>query len=246
MTMITKKYKIAERVVEVSSLYEKVHSLCKGYEADGPADFSVITTEKDIDFEKQKTESEYAYEGLSTPDFSNGALEETAVYRKIGEKMPDYDTVIFHGSAIAVDGYGFLFTAKSGTGKSTHTELWRRLFGDRAVMINDDKPMLHVTENGITAYGTPYNGKHNLGNNIAVPLKAICILTRGEKNVIESINKAEAYPMLLQQVYRPQDPVQMAKTLKIVDKISAFVGLYHLSCNMDIEAAEVAYNGMKG
>jgi len=244
--MMTKKYKIAERVVEINSLYEKVHNYCRDYETDETADFSVSITPDDIVYEKQKTDSEYAYEGLPLPNFSDALLEETAVYRKIGEKMPDYDTIIFHGSVIAVEGQGFLFTAKSGTGKSTHTRLWREYLGEKAVMVNDDKPMLKITDNGVIAYGTPYNGKHHLGCNMSVPLKAICILTRGEKNSIVRIDKKEAYAMLLQQVYRPNDPVQMAKTLKLLDKMAENVGLYKLACNMDIEAAKVAYNGMKG
>ena len=244
--MMTKKYKIAERVVEINSLYEKVHNYCRDYETDETADFSVSITPDDIVYEKQKTDSEYAYEGLPLPNFSDALLEETAVYRKIGEKMPDYDTIIFHGSVIAVEGQGFLFTAKSGTGKSTHTRLWREYLGEKAVMVNDDKPMLKITDNGVIAYGTPYNGKHHLGCNMSVPLKAICILTRGEKNSIVRIDKKEAYAMLLQQVYRPNDPVQMAKTLKLLDRMAENVGLYKLACNMDIEAAKVAYNGMKG
>ena len=243
---MTKKYKIAERVVEINSLYEKVHNYCRDYETDETADFSVSITPDDIVYEKQKTDSEYAYEGLPLPNFSDALLEETAVYRKIGEKMPDYDTIIFHGSVIAVEGQGFLFTAKSGTGKSTHTRLWREYLGEKAVMVNDDKPMLKITDNGVIAYGTPYNGKHHLGCNMSVPLKAICILTRGEKNSIVRIDKKEAYAMLLQQVYRPNDPVQMAKTLKLLDRMAENVGLYKLACNMDIEAAEVAYNAMKG
>ena len=243
---MTKKYKIADKVIEVTSIYEKVHDYCKDYLTDEPADFSVCITREDIIKEKDKSDSEYAYEGKKSPDFSDTLLEETAVYRKIAEKMPDYDTFVFHGSVVAVDGQGYLFTAKSGTGKSTHTALWREYLGDKAVMINDDKPMLKITDSGVTAYGTPYNGKHRLGCNMSVPLKAICILTRGEKNSIVRIDKAEAYAMLLQQVYRPQDPLQMAKTLKLVDRLAANTELYKLACNMDIEAAEVAYNGMKG
>lgn len=244
--MMTKNYKMADTVIEVTSIYEKVHEYCKDYLTDEIADFSVCITPEDIVKEKDKSDSEYAYEGKTLPNFSDALLEETAVYRKIGEKMPNYDTVIFHGSIIAVDGQGFLFTAKSGTGKSTHTALWREYLGDKAVMVNDDKPMLKITDNGVIAYGTPYNGKHHLGCNMSVPLKAICIITRGEKNSIVRIDKSEAYAMLLQQVYRPQDPLQMAKTLKLVDKLAENVELYKLACNMDIEAAEVAYNGMKG
>lgn len=243
---MTKKYKMADKVIEVTSIYEKVHDYCRDYETDEQADFTVAITSDDIALEKKKSDSEYAYEGLPAPDFSDALLEETAVYRKIAEKMPAHDTIVFHGSVVAVDGQGYLFTAKSGTGKSTHTALWREYLGDKAVMVNDDKPMLKITDSGVTAYGTPYNGKHRLGCNMSVPLKVICILTRGEKNSIVRIDKAEAYAMLLQQVYRPQDPMQMAKTLKLVDRMAASVELYKLACNMNIEAAEVAYNAMKG
>lgn len=243
---MTKNYKIAEKVIEVTSIYERVHDYCKDYETDEKPDFSVTTTAEDIIYEKQKTYSEYAFEGKQSPNYSDDLLEETAVYRKIAEKMPQYDSFVFHGSVIAVDGQGFLFTAKSGTGKSTHTRLWREYLGDRAVMVNDDKPLISVHDNGIIVYGTPYNGKHHLGCNMSVPLKAICVITRGEKNNIVRIKKSEAYAMLLQQVYRPQDPLQMAKTLKLIDKMAESVELYKLACNMDIEAAKVAYNAMKG
>ena len=103
-----------------------------------------------------------------------------------------------------------------------------------------------MNEKGIIAYGTPYNGKHRLGNDIAVPLKAICILERADENRIEKIMKSSAYAMLLQQVYRPADPVGLSETLKLVDRMAEHTALYRLGCNMDISAAETAYNGMKG
>lgn len=243
--MISKRYKIADKVIEVSSIYEDVHEYCKDYAINEQSDFSVTITPEDIALEKQKSDSEYAYEGLPLPNFSDKLLEETAVYRKIAEIMPGYDTFVFHGSVIAVDGVGYLFTAKSGTGKSTHTRLWREYFGERAVMVNDDKPMLKVTGNGVFAYGTPYNGKHGLGTNISVPLKAICILTRGEENSIVRIDKSEAYPMLVQQVYRPQNSMQLMKTLDLVDTMAESVKLYKLVCNMEIEAAKIAFEGMQ-
>ena len=244
--MHTGTYKIADKMIEVVSIYEKVHNYCKDYAAVGRADFTVTTTQEDIDFETQRELRCAEREGRPPLDSPDDYREELAVYRKIAEKCPDWDTVLFHGSVIAVDGQGFLFTAKSGTGKSTHTRLWREYFGDKAVMVNDDKPLLKITDSGVTAYGTPYNGKHRLGCNMSVPLKAVCILTRGEKNSIVRIDKSEAYAMLLQQVYRPMKTLQMAKTLRLLDELAAKVELYRLACNMDIEAAEVAYNGMKG
>lgn len=242
--MITRKYKIADKVVEVNSIYDEVHEYCSDYQTDEPADYSVTTTQADIDFERQKSAREDEIEGIPIRHFSDSYLEELAVYRKIAEKMLDFDTVLFHGSVVAVDDVGYLFTAKSGTGKSTHTRLWREYFGDRAVMVNDDKPLLHIADT-VTAYGTPYNGKHRLGTNTSVPLKAICILTRSADNHIEPITREQAYTMLLQQVYRPAGMLKMAKTLELVDRLADSVKLYKLDCNMDISAAKIAFEGMQ-
>ena len=242
--MITRKYKIADKVVEVNSIYDEVHEYCSDYQTDEPADYSVTTTQADIDFERQKSAREDEVEGIPVRHFSDSYLEELAVYRKIAEKMLDFDTVLFHGSVVAVDDVGYLFTAKSGTGKSTHTRLWMEYFGDRAVMVNDDKPLLHIADT-VTAYGTPYNGKHRLDTNTSVPLKAICILTRSAENHIEPITREQAYTMLLQQVYRPADMLKMAKTLELVDRLAESVKLYRLGCNMDISAAQVAFEGMQ-
>ena len=239
------RYKIADKVVEVKSIYVEVHEYCADYLTDEPADYSITTTQADIDFERERSAREDEVEDIPIRHFSDSYLEELAVYRKIAEIMLDFDTVLFHGSVVAVDGVGYLFTAKSGTGKSTHTRLWREYFGDRAVMVNDDKPLLHIADSGVVAYGTPYNGKHRLGTNTSVPLKAICILTRSADNHIEPITREQAYTMLLQQVYRPADMLKMAKTLELVDRLADSVKLYRLGCNMDISAAKIAYEGMQ-
>lgn len=232
--MLTNKYEFAGKIVEVNSLNEAVHDFCAAYISEAPADFSVTTTQDDIEYERSRSEH---------PGFSDGYLEELAVYRKISEVMPTYDTILFHGSVIAVDGVAYLFTAASGTGKSTHVALWRKLFGDRAVMVNDDKPLLHIGD-VVTAYGTPYDGKHKLSNRISVPLKAICILERASENSIVPVSKSDAYAMLIQQAYRPNDVFALQKTLTLVDKMADKVGLFRLGCNMNIEAAKVAYDGM--
>ena len=234
--MFTGNYKFADKTVEVNSIFEKVHDYCKDYRTDDPADFSVTTNEADIDYEKSRSDLK---------NFSNDYYEELAVYRKICEKMPFYDTILFHGSIISVDGVAYAFAAPSGTGKSTHAALWRELFAERATMVNDDKPLLRVGE-CVTAYGTPYDGKHHISNKIAVPLKAICILERGEKNSIERVSAKEVYSVIVQQTYRPMDVAALGKTMGLIDMLTQKVELYRLHCNMDIEAAKVAYEGMNG
>jgi len=243
---MTGLYRIAGKCIAIHSLYEKVHEYCKGYETSGEPDFSVTISPEDIIFEREKSNREHEFENLPIPNFSEELLEVTAVYRKIADKMLDYNTFVFHGSVIAVENQAFLFTAKSGTGKSTHTRLWREYLKDRAVMVNDDKPLIQISEQGVIVHGTPWNGKHHIGENISVPLKAICILTRAEENHIVKISKSQAYPMLLQQVYCPQNPERMQKTLALIDNMAETVELYRLGCNMNLEAAEIAYNEMKG
>jgi hypothetical protein len=177
-------------------------------------------------------------------EHSDAYLEITAVQRKIVEELVGFDVLLFHGSVVAVDGGAYLFTAKSGTGKSTHTRLWREVLGDRAVMINDDKPLLMIGKEQVTVYGTPWNGKHRLGANIVVPLKAICILERGVENRIAKISAGEALRMLLQQSNRPANTILLPKYMELVDRVADSVCFYRLQCNMDLEAAQVAFGTM--
>lgn len=237
---------IAGRVAAVRALYDSTREFCKDYLCDGDADFSVEISVEDIAFEREKSAREDALEGLPVRNYSDKYLETIAVQRKVVEQLFDYDCLLFHGSVVAVDGQGYLFTAKSGTGKSTHTRLWREAFGARAVMVNDDKPILRFADGGVLAYGTPWNGKHCLGENICVPLKAICVLERGEENRIYPISAKEALPMLFQQSNRPRRTHMMTKYLELMDALAKQTALYRLECNMNPQAAFVAYEAMSG
>ena len=220
-------YRIADKNIKLNSLYSFVHVYCEKYRTDGEPDFEIEITCKDIDAERKTVKA----------DVTGGWLEISAVYRKIAEIMPKYDTLMIHGSAISVDGEGYLFTAKSGIGKSTHVKLWQELLGDRAVIVNDDKPFIRMSENEARVYGTPYSGKEGLNTNISVPLKAICILERSEENRIEQINFRETFPILIQQTYHPSDREMFDRTFNLLDRLKLFVKFYRLSCNKKLEAA---------
>ena len=238
--------RLADTVIRIEPMFDYMRAYCREYITEEQETFTVRIEPEDIAFERERSAKEAEREGRVDAEYSDAYLETLAVYRKIAERMPVYDTLLFHGSVIAVDGIGYLFTAKSGTGKSTHTRLWRELFGNRAVMVNDDKPLLKVTEAGVTAYGTPWDGKHRLSTNISVPLKAVCVLTRDTVNRIEEISPREAYQMLLQQSYRPMDKAFMVQTLELIDKMMKNTRFYRLGCNMNPEAARVAFEGMDG
>lgn len=242
-----KSYQIADQTVMIQSLHSEIHRLCQAYCTEERPEYVIEITQADIDFERIGSAGIDQAKGRPIQDYPDSYLETLAVYRKIAEKMPAYDTFLFHGSAIAVDGAAYIFTAKSGTGKSTHARLWRETLGERAVMVNDDKPLIRVHPEGTaTVYGTPWDGKHHLSSNIAVPVRAICILERAAENHIREIMPSEALPMLLQQVYRPMNATAMAQTLHLIDRLAGRVKLYRLGCNMEIRAAELSYNTMKG
>ena len=237
---MTGTYRFADKAVLISTQYPDTHRYCQDYRVDTEAEIIVETDETDIDREIERSPEG---EGHS---FSRGYLETLAVYRRIAEKMVEYDTFLFHGSAVAVEGEAYLFTASSGTGKSTHTRLWRQLLGDRAVMVSDDKPLIRADGSTVRVFGTPYNGKHRLGCDMSAILKAVCILERSKDNHIEEIDAAQAYPMLIQQTYRPDSPLGLMKTMELIDRLASGVKLYRLGCNMDISAAKIAYEAMKG
>ena len=219
---------------------DKAAAFCRDYIVPG-------TAECVIDLSAETLEGERRFlRRINDPgaDAPEQLVETLALFRAVAEQLPEHDRVLFHGSCLAMDGKGVLFTAKSGTGKSTHTGLWREVFGDRVVMINDDKPFLHIDAQGTTVYGTPWRGKHRLGSNISAPLQAICIVCRGEENRIQRVPPCEALPTLLQQTYMPEDLQMLRRTLALTDRLSKTVPVYRLYCNMDPEAAKVACEGM--
>lgn len=237
-------YRFAELNIAVRSLFRDVHDYCAEFRTDAAADLAVETSAADIAFERIRAAASDAALGRHARSYTDGYLEELAVYRKIAERLPLYDTVLFHGSALVADGEGYLFTAPSGTGKSTHARLWRELLGARVVMVNDDKPLLHVTEERVTVYGTPFRGKHGLGGDLSAPLRAIGMLSRGDNNIVRSISASEAFPQLLRQVYRPSDGPALTATLAILERLTRTVRFFVMECNMDISAAAAAFDAM--
>lgn len=242
----TGTYKIAEHVFLLKTLYEYSHELCTLYETEEIPYFTIEISEKDILFESEKSRNEAIFEGIEPIEYEPSYLESLAVLRKLANIMLKNSFILFHGSSLALDGEGYIFTAKSGTGKSTHTRFWQKSFKDRCVMINDDKPILKVEDDKVTVFGSPWNGKHNIGNNISAPLKVISILNRGENNTAEVIDKKTAFGMLLQQTYRPDGVENMAMLLPLIDKLADNVKLFNIHCNLEESAAVEIHNAIGG
>lgn len=239
--------KIAGQVAKVSSLFESTRDYCSRYLTEEIPDFAVTVTRADMEREQQLLEEEAREEGLRIRVFTDPFLERAVIQRKVAEHLLMCDTLLFHGSAVAVDGEGYLFTAnKCGTGKSTHTRLWRQVFGDRAVMVNDDKPFLQITERGIFLCGAPWSGKHGLDTNITVPLKGICILQRAAENRICRISPEEAMPLLQKQGGQPLNPENQGIYHNLVSALAEKTTLWKLECTKEIQAARIAYEAMSG
>ena len=154
--------------------------------------------------------------------------------------------MMIHASAVVVDGEAYLFSAPSGTGKSTHTQMWMKKFGDRAYILNDDKPALRREEDGWYAYGTPWSGKTALNVNRRVPVAGICFLHQSLCNKIEPLSGAEAILAVYQQTVRTGTAETKALLMELMDQLLTQIPVWKMGCNMDPSAAETAYEAMSG
>lgn len=162
------------------------------------------------------------------------------------KQLINFSGIMLHSSAVVVDEKAYLFTAKSGTGKSTHTQLWLQAFGSRAYMLNDDKPALRKIDGQWFAFGTPWSGKYDISTNIGVPVGGIAILERGEKNEIHRISGVDVLMDLFQQINPSRGMEYRRLLMPLLDQLLREVPIWRLKCNMEPEAAIVAYEAMSG
>ena len=212
-----------------------------GYETVGEPELSITVNEEGIRRERKANSGTYKWR------LTLDELEFCAIQRQIVSCLSDQGILLFHGSAICVDGRTYVFTAPSGTGKSTHTRLWRELLKDHdVVMVNDDKPFLKIEEGYVTAYGSPWRGKEGLGCNMSSPVEAICRISQAMENAIWEATPEEMYPIFYEQSFRPFDKEGTENYLHTLDLLTRSVRLYKLECDMSLEAARLSYETMAG
>ena len=236
--------KIAGHTAAVHSLFESTPQYFRAYLTEDAPEFSISVTKAQIDFEQADLLEEAHRDGFRPRVFTDPFLERAAIQRAFAEFLIDFDILLLHGSAIAADGLGYLFTAHSGTGKSTHTRLWRQFLGDRAIMVNDDKPFIALKKDQVLLYGSPWSGKHGLDTNVCVPLQGICLLERGEENRIERIAPGELLPMVRKQAYCPLEEAKHPRFLALTEQLAQRVNLWKMACTKDPSAAEMAFEAM--
>jgi len=227
---------LAEIVFNVHCIFPSTELYCHKYLSKEKPKYNIKINVEDIEYERR----------ISVIEASDNYLETLALYRKISELMINENGILFHSSAIELDGDAYLFTGTSGTGKSTHTRLWRETFTDKEIhMINDDKPLICFKEDGIYVYGTPWSGKSKLNENRKAKIKGICYLKQGKENKINRISKSEAFPLMMKQTYRSSMRTGLIRTINLLKELCETIPIYEMSCNISREAALTSYNCMK-
>ena len=225
------KISVAGIVFEIEHAYPHIAAQCASYLCDGEPSHTVRVTPEMILREKQS----------ATGEVSDGYCESLAAYREISRYLARHDALLLHSAVIEVNGRAIAFSARSGTGKSTHIRLWKRVLGDRVRIVNGDKPIIRFRNDGTPiAYGTPWAGKEGWQRNVGVPLQSIVILRRGETDRILPLSKEEAALELLGQILIGETEGEAAASMEMLDRLIASVDLRVLYCTPTEEAARVA------
>lgn len=179
------------------------------------------------------------------PELSQGDWEYMLTGSDFYTDLIKYDGILLHSSCVVVDGVAYTFSADSGTGKSTHTQLWLKKFGDRAYILNDDKPAIRLIGDTVYACGTPWSGKYDYSTPAVVPLAGICFLERSEENWIKPADTNKAIFNIFSQTVRRLGENGMNKLMDNLNVIFKKVPIYVLGCNISEEAVDCSYNAMK-
>lgn len=226
--------KIADMVVCVENKYDYIEKMCRDYICPkSDADLVISITEEDIAAESDG-------KGVSPSEY----LETLAVYRKISTELTKNDGLLMHGVVMETGGKGVAFLADSGTGKTTHMLLWKRLLGDDCVVVNGDKPLIRMSGDKVFAYGTPWAGKEAIQTNKKVTLDNICFLERAKENSTVKLDKKDVLARLYSHIFLPQDGSYRLEIFDKLDKLINYADFYLIRCNMDISAAETSYNAI--
>lgn len=228
-------YKIAGVYVEMFPKYERLINQSKAYLTESDSEPDIIISINDSAVKKVAAENPLI--DLADSEYMIAGAE-------FYSRLIHFNGIMLHGSAVALDGEVYVFTAPSGTGKSTHTGLWLDHFGERAEIINDDKPALRFIDGRFYAFGTPFSGKYDISKNIGLPLKAISIIERGVNDEIARVSKKDAYYGVLNQTIRPFEKADYLEVLNIVDNLVSMIPIYNFKATVSDNAVITAYEGM--
>jgi len=152
------------------------------------------------------------------------------------------NTLLMHSSVTVKDGRAYLFLGKSGTGKSTHSQLWINNI-EGCELLNDDNPVLRVEDNGeVRAYGSPWSGKTPCYRNLNYPVGAIVDLHQAKTNQIRRLPLVMAYAAMYVSFSGYRFIKELADGLHATnEKVISAVPCYSLDCLPNAEAAFLCY-----
>ncbi len=227
------KFVIAGLKTEYHVRGELLRERSKDYKADFDDSETQIKLNIKEDFIKMKKEE--------IPHLSLDEHEYMWTCEAFYNELLRHNGMMLHSSCVEKDGFAYLFSARSGTGKSTHTHLWlKNLEGTR--IINDDKPALVYDNGKWYACGTPFSGKTDENIDVKIPVRAITFLHRSETNTVKRIPPFQAVSLLLEQTIKPADRSLAENMLELADLLLREVPVFSLGCNPQDDAAVVAYN----
>lgn len=226
------KYLIADLVTEYNPEYEYLKKLSEPFEYLGnrDTDIKLLLSKKYISDLHSKMTDESTIENA----------EEFAYSGAFNRAIIKYNAMLIHSSAICYDGGAYLFSARSGVGKSTHTKLWLKAFPDKTEIINDDKPVVRIIDGKAIVFGTPFDGGSGIANNKSAHLKAVVFLERGNDNIIRKATTQEILNNLYFSTARYINKEDADTLLKNFEMLIDKTNFYILSCNMDVSAAYIA------
>jgi len=236
------RIKLADIPLSIHTFYPETEAFCRKYLTEETPIIEIVMNKDDLKHMREISEETDRKEGRAPVFYSEPYLETLALYERITDALLPCGVLLFHGSVVAVDGNAYMFTARSGVGKTTHTNLWLRNIPGCHVL-NGDKPLLKFTESGVFACGTPWQGKEDMGTNEILPLKGVCLLERSEKNRTVPMDFHEAFSVLLKQSHHPAGSKGLLTSLKLLEQLRT-VPMYRLCCRMDDDAAWTAYHAV--
>ena len=149
---------------------------------------------------------------------------------------------VFHSSTIDYNGKGVLFSADSGTGKSTHTSQWLKYYPYETRIINDDTPLVRIIKGKTYVFGTPWAGKSGLNLNVVVPLESIVFLERALECSIETLEFKTAFDKFVRQSFILPFTNLFMSYLNLAEKVLKSAKISLLRCNISKKAVDTVKN----
>ena len=232
-------YRIAGMNIAVEPRYEYTKKYLADYAVDD-TDYELLIniTDEMIDYEQSLNVK------IHGEKLGDAGCESIAVLRVLCDYIIRRGGFFLHCSCLKYRGKAIIFTAPSGTGKSTHAALWKQHFGESVEIINDDKPLVREDADGFTIYGTPWRGKHGRGTNTSAPIGAVFFLAQAPENSVEPVDSITALSLLMQQTVIPRGREDTAALVDMLGRLIQSVPMHRLFCNISDEAVTTALSAL--